>query len=178
MAQLKPARGAATKSVRAAIIKAKPSARGTAPKACVYVLSGPNLNRLGKREPEVYGKTTLEEVHTELARLAQEAGASVVCRQSNYEGELIGWIEEAQDIGAHAILINPGALTHTSYALHDAIKGAGLPTVEVHISNPAAREAFRHHSCVARACLGTVSGFGAASYRLALAGILARLASS
>ncbi len=142
---------------------------------CVYVLSGPNLNRLGKREPEVYGKATLEEVHRALEAVAARAGATLVCRQSNYEGELIGWIEEAEDTGAAGILLNPGALTHTSYALHDAIKGTRVPTVEVHISNPAAREEFRHHSCVAAACLGTVSGFGTASYRIALEGILARL---
>lgn len=142
---------------------------------CIYVLSGPNLGRLGKREPEVYGKTTLEELHSELGRLAARSDAVVVCRQSNFEGELIGWIEEAQDTGASGILINPGALTHTSYALYDALKGAGLPAVEVHVSNPAAREEFRHESKVAAACLGTVSGFGVGSYGLALAGLLQRV---
>lgn len=149
--------------------------KGALKKRCIYVLSGPNLGRLGKREPAIYGTTTLAEVHQGLADLAVSSNASLVCRQSNHEGELIGWIEEAQDAGASGIVINPGSLTHTSYALYDALKGAALPAVEVHISNPAAREEFRHRSLVAAACLGTVTGFGVESYRLALMGLLNRV---
>lgn len=142
------------------------------------VLSGPNLDRLGKREPRIYGSTGLREIHAELAEIAAEHGADVDCRQSNHEGDLVTWIGEAADREFVGILINPGALTHTSYAIYDAIKGAGLPTVEVHLSNPDARESFRRESRVAPACLGRVAGFGAGSYALALQGLLARLAAS
>jgi 3-dehydroquinate dehydratase-2 len=141
------------------------------------VLSGPNLDRLGKREPEIYGATTLAQIHETLARLARERGHSVDCRQSNHEGDLVTWIGEAADRAYAGILINPGALTHTSYALYDAIKGAGLPTIEVHLSNPDAREPFRRESRVAPACVGRVAGFGAGSYVLALEGLFARLGS-
>ncbi|HWA78353.1 MAG TPA: type II 3-dehydroquinate dehydratase [Polyangiaceae bacterium] len=141
----------------------------------VLVLSGPNLDRLGRREPDIYGRTTLAEIHRDLEELAASRGATVECRQSNHEGTLIDWIGEASDQGFHAILINPGAFTHTSYALHDAIKGSSLPTVELHLSNPDAREAFRRHSCVAPACLGRIAGFGPRSYRLALDGVLEHL---
>ncbi len=140
--------------------------------ARVLVLSGPNLDRLGKREPEIYGRMSLAEIHERLAEQASRRSASVDCRQSNHEGMLIDWIGQAGDDGFDAILINPGAYTHTSYALHDAIKGVGLPTVELHLSNPDAREEFRRHSCVAPACLGRIAGFGAASYGLALTAVL------
>ncbi len=132
------------------------------------LLNGPNLNRLGKREPEVYGRKTLADIEAEVAELAQQLGVEVEARQSNHEGSLIDWIGSAADDGFSGIAINPGAYTHTSWAIYDAIKAAGIPVVEVHISNPAAREEFRHHSCVAPACLGTVAGFGAQSYHLAL----------
>ena len=145
--------------------------------ARVLVLSGPNLDRLGRREPEIYGRTTLSQIHEHLESLAKELGARVECRQSNHEGVLIDWIGSAADDGFVAILINPGAYTHTSYALHDAIKGSSLPTVELHLSNPDAREAFRRHSCVAPACLGRIAGFGAASYEIALRAVLQHLAS-
>ena len=141
----------------------------------MLVLSGPNLDRLGKREPEIYGKTTLPEIHDQLAVAADARDASVDCRQSNYEGELIDWIGAASDDGFAGILLNPGALTHSSYALYDAIKGSSLATIEVHLSNPDAREAFRKNSLVAPACVGRVAGFGAASYYLALTGLLDRL---
>jgi 3-dehydroquinate dehydratase II len=141
------------------------------------VLSGPNLGRLGKREPAIYGATTLAQVHIALTRLAEELGVQVECRQSNHEGDLIDWICAASDEGFSGILMNPGAYTHTSYALHDAVKGGGIPAVEVHISNPEAREAFRHHSCVAPACLGKVAGFGVASYSIALRALVEHLAS-
>lgn len=141
----------------------------------MLVLSGPNLDRLGRREPAIYGKTTLEEIHRDLASVAAGAGASVDCRQSNHEGDLIDWIGEAADRGHAGILINPGALTHTSYALYDALLAAGIPAVEVHLSNPEAREPFRRRSRIAPACVGKVAGFGARSYVLALTALLERL---
>jgi 3-dehydroquinate dehydratase-2 len=141
----------------------------------ILVLSGPNLDRLGKREPAIYGKTTLSEIHESLAAAAEARGAEVDCRQSNHEGALIDWLGAAGDEGFSGILLNPGALTHSSYALYDAIKGSSLPTIEVHVSNPDAREAFRKNSVVAPACVGRVAGFGAASYTLALAGLLDRI---
>jgi len=138
----------------------------------VLVLSGPNLDRLGRREPHIYGRTTLAEIHAAVGRLAAERGAAVDCRQSNHEGQLIDWIGAAKDEGFDGILINAGAFTHTSYALHDAIKGCELPTIEVHISNPDARESFRHVSCIAPACRARVAGFGPPSYTVALDGLL------
>lgn len=144
----------------------------------VLVLSGPNLDRLGKREPAIYGSTTLTEIHERLAVRAAERGASVDCRQSSYEGALIEWIGAAAEQGFAAILLNPGALTHTSYALYDAIKGGAPPCIELHLSNPDAREAFRHHSCVAPACIGRIAGFGADSYLLALDAALGYLTRS
>jgi 3-dehydroquinate dehydratase-2 len=141
----------------------------------VLVLSGPNLDRLGRREPEIYGRSTLNEIHERLAEQASRRSAVVDCRQSNHEGVLIDWIGQAKDDGFDAILINPGAYTHTSYALHDAIKGCELPCVELHLSNPDAREEFRRHSCIAPACLGRIAGFGAASYGLALTAVLDHL---
>jgi 3-dehydroquinate dehydratase-2 len=140
------------------------------------VLSGPNLDRLGRREPEVYGRLTLPQIHERITALAAELGASATCRQSNHEGTLVDWIGTARDEGFNGLLLNPGALTHTSYALYDAIRGSGLPAVEVHISNPDAREEFRRQSCVAPVCAGRVAGFGADSYLLALRGLLDRLA--
>jgi 3-dehydroquinate dehydratase-2 len=141
----------------------------------VLVLSGPNLDRLGRREPEIYGSTTLAQIHERLAREAKARWASVECRQSNHEGDLVTWIGSAGDDGFAGIVINPGALTHTSYALYDALRGVGLPAVEVHISNPDAREPFRRRSRIAPAVFGRIAGFGAASYSLALTGLLDRL---
>jgi 3-dehydroquinate dehydratase II len=141
----------------------------------VLVLSGPNLDRLGTREPQIYGHTTLAQIHDGLAVTAKSLGASVECRQSNQEGDLVGWIGSAGDDGFAGILLNAGSYTHTSYAIHDAIKGSPLPVVEVHISNPEAREAFRHVSVIASACLAKVAGFGADSYRTALEALLRRL---
>ncbi len=139
----------------------------------MLVLSGPNLDRLGAREPEIYGKTTLAEIHARLAELAETDGAGVDCRQSAHEGELVNWIGGAAAEGFAAIVINPGAYSHTSIALHDAVKGCSLPVVEVHLSNPEAREAFRRRSYVARACIGKISGFGPRSYELGLNAVLA-----
>ncbi|HYQ16018.1 MAG TPA: type II 3-dehydroquinate dehydratase [Polyangiaceae bacterium] len=141
----------------------------------ILVLSGPNLDRLGTREPHIYGSTTLAQIHDGLARVAQEHDGSVECRQSNHEGDLVGWIGSAGDDGFAGILINAGSYTHTSYAIHDAIKGSPLPVVEVHVSNPEAREAFRHVSVIAAACVAKVAGFGADSYRTALEALLRRL---
>jgi 3-dehydroquinate dehydratase-2 len=159
------------------------SPRGAAPrrspagrsKSKILVLSGPNLDRLGTREPQIYGSTTLSQIHEGLAEVAEQHGASVDCRQSNHEGELVTWLGRAGDDGFAGILLNAGAYTHTSYALHDAIKGSPLPTVEVHISNPEAREAFRHVSVIAAACVAKVAGFGPDSYRTALEALLRRL---
>ena len=134
----------------------------------VLVLNGPNLNLLGKREPELYGRTTLEELEALCEAWGAELGLGVVFRQSNYEGQLIDWIQQAHGEGFLAIVLNPGALTHYSYALLDAIKAQPLPVVEVHLTNLHAREPFRQHSVTAAACRGIVSGFGPLSYKLAL----------
>jgi 3-dehydroquinate dehydratase-2 len=142
----------------------------------VLVLNGPNLHRLGKRQPEIYGHQTLEQIHERIASEARELGVEVECRQSNHEGELVDWIGSAADQGFAGIVINPGAYTHTSYALYDALLAAGLPAVEVHLSNPEAREEFRRRSRTAPACVGKVAGFGDTSYLLGLRGLLAKLA--
>lgn len=141
----------------------------------ILVLSGPNLHRLGKRQPEIYGHQTLEQVHQRIAAEAAELGVQVECRQSNHEGELVDWVGAAQEQGFAGILINPGAYTHTSYALYDALLGAGVPSVEVHLSNPEAREEFRRRSRTAAACVGKVAGFGDGSYLLGLRGLVATL---
>lgn len=141
----------------------------------ILVVSGPNLQRLGRRQPEIYGTTTLADIHAELVRVAASRGATLDCRQSNSEGELVGWVGEAGEAGFAGVLLNPGAYTHTSYALYDAILAAEVPVVEVHLSNPDAREVFRRDSRVAPAVLGRVAGFGANSYALALFGLLDHL---
>jgi len=141
----------------------------------ILVLHGPNLNLLGAREPEVYGKTTLAEIDAALVAQGRERGAEVRCFQSNHEGALIDRIHEARG-WAHGLLVNAGGFTHTSVALRDAIAGVALPAVEVHLSNVFAREEFRHRSLISGACVAVVSGFGAASYRLGLEGLLERLA--
>jgi len=138
----------------------------------VLVLSGPNLQLLGTREPQIYGKETLVEIHARLAHLAGERAASVDCRQSNHEGDLLDWLGSAPSQGFAGVLINGGAFTHTSLAIYDAIRAIGLPVVEVHLSNPEAREAYRKESKLAPACVGKVVGFGASSYLLALRGLL------
>jgi 3-dehydroquinate dehydratase II len=133
----------------------------------IYVLSGPNLNLLGAREPEIYGHQTLEDVRRLCEARASALGCTVVFRQSNHEGELIDWIQEAREKAA-AIVINPAGYGHTSVAILDALKMVSLPVIECHLSNPAAREAFRHQTYVSLAATGVVSGFGAASYELAV----------
>ncbi|QLC21966.1 type II 3-dehydroquinate dehydratase [Parasphingopyxis sp. CP4] len=137
-------------------------------KPVIFVLNGPNLNLLGLREPEIYGSDTLDDIAGKLEDRAQELGVDVEVRQSNHEGHLIDWIHEAQGDNAKAILLNAAGFTHTSVALHDAIKAVSVPVIEVHLSNPHAREAFRHKSYVGEAAKGTISGFGAFSYLLAL----------
>jgi len=144
----------------------------------IMVLNGPNLNLLGTREPTVYGSTTLADVDKLCRDAGQRLGVEIDCRQSNHEGQLIDWIHEAgaahrngQLVGA---VFNAGAYTHTSVALHDAIKGADLPVVEVHISNVHAREPFRHHSYLSPAAAGIVVGFGVDGYVLAIEGLLRR----
>ena len=134
----------------------------------VYVLNGPNLNLLGTREPEIYGHDTLDDIAGMLEDRARELDLTVDVRQSNHEGHLVDWLHEAQAIGAKAVLLNAGAFTHTSVAVHDAIKGIRTPVIEVHLSNPHTRETFRHHSYVGMAAKGTIAGFGAYSYMLAL----------
>lgn len=133
----------------------------------VLVLNGPNLNRLGKREPHIYGYETLQDVEQRLHDLAGEK-ATIVCKQSNHEGQLVDWLHEAADEQYTGIIINPAAYTHTSIALHDAIAGIDVPVIEVHISNVHKREAFRHHSYLAPACLGQIVGLGTFGYELAL----------
>ncbi|MEL6619050.1 MAG: type II 3-dehydroquinate dehydratase [Pseudomonadota bacterium] len=133
----------------------------------VLVLNGPNLNLLGLREPEVYGATTLAEVEAQCVAHGQAKGVKVTCMQSNSEGALVDAIHGAR--GVHAgIVLNAGAYTHTSIALRDAIAGTQVPTVELHVSNVHAREAFRHHSHIAPVCVGVICGFGVAGYTLAL----------
>ncbi|KRC81606.1 type II 3-dehydroquinate dehydratase [Sphingomonas sp. Root241] len=134
----------------------------------IYVLNGPNLNLLGLREPEIYGSDTLDDIAGRMEDRAKELDLDIDLRQSNHEGHLIDWLHEAQARGAKAVLLNAGALTHTSLALYDAIRSIKTPVIEVHISNPLTREEFRHESFVGRAARGTIAGFGALSYMLAL----------
>jgi 3-dehydroquinate dehydratase-2 len=134
----------------------------------VYVLNGPNLNRLGKREPGIYGSQTLDDIGAMLAERGKALDCEIDMRQSNHEGDLVDWLHDAEDQGAHAVLLNAGAYTHTSVALLDAIRSIKVPVIEVHLSNPHTREEFRHKSWVGMAARGTVAGFGAQSYLVAL----------
>jgi 3-dehydroquinate dehydratase II len=133
----------------------------------VFVLNGPNLNMLGRREPGVYGNDTLASIEASVHALAPELGLEVEFRQTNHEGQLVDWIQEAFE-RAKGIILNPGAYTHTSIAIHDAIRAAGVPTIELHLSNVFAREPFRHHSYVSPVAAGVMCGFGAKGYLLAL----------
>ncbi|MDB5455571.1 MAG: 3-dehydroquinate dehydratase [Caulobacter sp.] len=133
----------------------------------IHVLSGPNLNLLGTREPEIYGKDTLDDVRVRCEARAKTHGHSVVFRQSNHEGVLIDWVQEART-HASALIINPAGYGHTSIALLDALKTLTIPVIECHLSNPARREDFRRHTFVSLAATGVVAGFGAASYELAI----------
>ncbi len=141
----------------------------------VYILNGPNLNALGKREPGIYGGKTLADIETECRDAASALGLAVEFRQSNHEGDLVDWIHEAADKSV-GVVLNAGAYTHTSIALHDAIRAVSpLPVVEVHLSNIHARESFRHVSMIAPVAVGMICGFGPHSYTLALQALAARL---
>jgi len=142
----------------------------------IYVLNGPSLNLLGTREPHIYGTATLDDVRALCEAKAAEAGFAVVFRQSNHEGALVDWLHEART-EASAVVLNAAAYTHTSVAIHDALKALQIPVVECHLSNPAARESFRAHSYVSLAARGVIAGFGPLSYELAVAAA-ARLASA
>lgn len=142
----------------------------------ILVLHGPNLNLLGLREPEIYGKDTLADVDAALERLAEELEVEVACRQSNQEGELIDWLHEARE-RFDGVVMNPGGFTHTSVALRDAIAASEKPCVEVHLSNVHCRESFRHTSLTAGVCVGVVMGFGLHSYLLGLRALASRLLS-
>ena len=133
----------------------------------IFVLNGPNLNMLGLREPEIYGAERLDDIAGRCASRAKSLGIACVFRQSNLEGELVGWIQEARE-AASGIVLNAAAYTHTSIAIRDAVKAAGVPVVEVHLSNVYKREPFRHRSRVAPVALGVICGFGGLGYELAL----------
>jgi 3-dehydroquinate dehydratase II len=133
----------------------------------IFVLNGPNLNLLGAREPQIYGRDSLEAIKTACAARAALYGRSVDFRQSNHEGVLVDWLQEAAN-GSCAVVLNAAAFTHTSVALHDAARALRLPLIEVHLSNPSARESFRHHSYISPIAHGVVAGFGLLSYLLAI----------
>lgn len=137
----------------------------------LYILNGPNLNRLGTREPEVYGSATLADIETMCTQLAQANGVTLVFRQTNAEGQLVDWVQEAAD-NAAALIINGGAYTHTSIAIHDALRLLEVPVIELHLSNPAAREAFRQVNYVAPAATASICGFGAMGYNMAVTAAL------
>ena len=134
----------------------------------LWVLNGPNLDRLGRREPAVYGHQTLVDIDAACADVADALGFRAVCHQSAHEGDLIAWLHEAADTGAAGVVINPGGYTHTSVALRDAIASIDAPVVEVHLSNVHAREAFRHVTLTGAVCVGTIAGLGVEGYRAAL----------
>jgi 3-dehydroquinate dehydratase-2 len=142
----------------------------------ILCISGPNLQLLGTREPEIYGRETLADIHARLKKKGEALGAEIDCRQSNREGEIVDWIGAARGTFA-GLLLNAAAYTHTSLAIFDALKATQIPCVEVHLSNPEAREEYRKHSAIAAACIGKVSGFGGDSYVLALDGLVSKLAS-
>ena len=137
----------------------------------IYLVNGPNLNALGSREPEIYGSTTLGEIEDKARERARSLGYDLVARQSNKEGELVDFLQEARTMGA-AVIINAAAYTHTSIAIHDALKTLKMPVMEVHISNPLARESFRHHSFVATAATGAITGVGPYGYLLAVEAVV------
>ncbi|QWD70606.1 type II 3-dehydroquinate dehydratase [Polynucleobacter sp. UB-Siik-W21] len=144
-------------------------------KASILVIQGPNLNLLGTREPEVYGKTTLEDIHQKLGDLAKAESVDLSTYQSNHEGELIDRIQKAKQDGVDFIIINPGAFTHTSVALRDVLAGVAIPFTEVHLSNIHQREEFRKHSYLSDIATGVICGLGAIGYELALQAAIARI---
>jgi 3-dehydroquinate dehydratase II len=144
--------------------------------ARIFVLNGPNLNMLGKREPSIYGGLDLAGIERLVREKATSLGAEIEFRQTNHEGDLVDWIHEADEVAAAGIVLNPGAYTHTSIALHDAIRAISLPVIEVHLSNVFAREAFRHHSWVSPVAKGVICGLGPKGYELALEALASDLA--
>ncbi len=140
----------------------------------ILVLNGPNLNMLGTREPQTYGSQTLADIEAMIGTESRSLGLEVECRQSSLEGELVTWIQQAMG-SFDALILNPGAYSHTSVAIHDAIRAVGLPVIEVHLSNIHAREAFRHHSYVSPVALGVICGLGASGYTLALRALAEKL---
>jgi 3-dehydroquinate dehydratase-2 len=143
-------------------------------KPVVFVLNGPNLNLLGSREPAVYGSLTLEDLEARAREVGDELGLTVHCRQSNHEGALVDWIQEAGR-AAQGIVLNAGAFTHTSVAIHDALRSVATPTIEVHLSNVHARESFRHHSYVSAVAAGIIIGLGVDGYDFALRALARRI---
>jgi 3-dehydroquinate dehydratase-2 len=143
----------------------------------IYVLNGPNLNLLGSREPEVYGKESLEDVRARCERKAASLGFSIDFRQSNHEGELVAWIQEAR-LGAAGLIVNAGAFTHTSIAMLDALLACSVPAIEVHLSNIFTREPFRHQSYISKGVKGVICGFGPLSYELAIEALAATIAAA
>jgi 3-dehydroquinate dehydratase-2 len=142
----------------------------------IRCISGPNLQLLGTREPDVYGRQTLAQIHAQLEERAATLGVELDPRQTNHEGTIVDWIGDAPKEGVAGLILNPGAYTHTSIAILDALSAVALPCIEVHLSNPDAREPFRRRSRIAKACVGRVSGFGGDSYSLALEGLVRILA--
>lgn len=140
----------------------------------VWVLNGPNLNLLGEREPDTYGGETLTDIEKRCAKAAKQTGLKLEFRQTNHEGELVAWIQDARE-GVAGLAINAGAYTHTSVAIHDALRLLSIPIVEVHLSNIFAREEFRHHSYISAAATGVICGFGGDSYVLALQALSAKI---
>ncbi|HVI29010.1 type II 3-dehydroquinate dehydratase [Hansschlegelia sp.] len=140
----------------------------------VFVLNGPNLNLLGSREPQVYGSSTLADIEARARDVGDKLGVHVDCRQTNHEGVLVDWIQEARS-SASGIVLNAGAYTHTSVAIHDAIRATGVPTIEVHLSNIHAREAFRHTSFVSPVAVGVIAGLGIDGYEFALQALARRI---
>lgn len=140
----------------------------------ILVLNGPNLNLLGSREPGIYGKLTLGELDERCRAWGQELGVTVECRQSNHEGELVGWLQEAESQGFSGVILNAAGYTHTSVALRDAVSAIRVPVVEVHLSNVFAREEFRQRSLLSAVCAGTITGLGPLSYKAALVALAGR----
>lgn len=140
----------------------------------ILCLNGPNLNRLGKREPSIYGTETLSDIENSLIQYGKQHQVNISCFQSNHEGQLIDWIHEAEESDVKGIILNPGAYTHTSYAIRDAIASINIPVIEVHISNIHKREVFRHLSVLAAVCEGQISGLGSFGYQLALEAFIKR----
>jgi 3-dehydroquinate dehydratase-2 len=153
-----------------------PEVRPRAGTTRIRCISGPNLQLLGSREPDVYGRETLGEIHARLEKRALSLGVEIDAKQTNHEGTIVDWIGESAKNGTSGLIINPGAYTHTSIAILDALVAVALPCIEVHLSNPDAREPFRRRSRIARACVGRIAGFGADSYELALEGLVRVLA--